>query len=219
MMGSYAIIGAHMTIANGAAWSAQYRGTEQVAVCFFGDGTTNIGAFHEALNFAVIWKLPVVFVCENNLYMEYTSIHDVTAVEHPASDRASAYGLEPVLIDGNDVDVVYRTAQRALDLARKGGGPSLIEAETYRHGGHSRADPGKYRPDEEVKAWLAKDPLPRYRARLIEMGINTADIEKIEAETNAAIDQATETARNAPPPPLELADKDVWADGGSAWRN
>ena len=159
-----------LTIANGAAWSAQYRGTEQVAVCFFGDGTTNIGAFHEALNFAVIWKLPVVFVCENNLYMEYTSIHDVTAVEHPAADRASAYGLEPVLIDGNDVDVVYRTAQRALDLARKGGGPSLIEAETYRHGGHSRADPGKYRPDDEVKAWLAKDPLPRYRARLLELG-------------------------------------------------
>jgi pyruvate dehydrogenase E1 component alpha subunit len=219
MMGSYAIIGAHMTIANGAAWSAQYRGTEQVAVCFFGDGTTNIGAFHEALNFAVIWKLPVVFVCENNLYMEYTSIHDVTAVEHPAADRASAYGLEPVLIDGNDVDVVYRTALRALDLARKGGGPSLIEAETYRHGGHSRADPGKYRPDEEVKAWLAKDPLPRYRARLLEMGIGAADIEKIEAETNAAIDQATEKARNAPPPPLDIADKDVWADGGSAWRN
>src|SRR5512134_2658081 len=171
MMGSYAIIGAHMTIANGAAWSAQYRGTEQVAVCFFGDGTTNIGAFHEALNFAVIWKLPVVFVCENNLYMEYTSIHDVTAVEHPAADRASAYGLEPVLIDGNDVDVVYRTAQRALELARKGGGPSLIEAETYRHGGHSRADPGKYRPDEDVKAWLAKDPLPRYKSRLLEAGI------------------------------------------------
>jgi pyruvate dehydrogenase E1 component alpha subunit len=219
MMGSYAIIGAHMTIANGAAWSAQYRGTEQVAVCFFGDGTTNIGAFHEALNFAVIWKLPVVFVCENNLYMEYTSIHDVTAVEHPAADRASAYGLEPVLIDGNDVDVVYRTAQRALELARRGGGPSLIEAETYRHGGHSRADPGKYRPDEEVKAWLAKDPLPRYRTRLLQMGITEGEIEKIEAETQATIDQATETARNAPPPPLEIADQDVWANGGSAWRN
>src|SRR6187401_1652395 len=114
-MGSYAIIGAHLPVAAGAAWSAQYRGTEQVAVCFFGDGTTNIGAFHEALNFSVVWKLPVVFVCENNLYMEYTSIHDVTAVEHPAADRASAYGLEPVLIDGNDVDIVYRTAQRALD--------------------------------------------------------------------------------------------------------
>jgi pyruvate dehydrogenase E1 component alpha subunit len=219
MMGSYAIIGAHMVIANGAAWSAQIRGTEQVAVCFFGDGTTNIGAFHEALNLAVIWKLPVVFVCENNLYMEYTSIHDVTAVEHPAADRASAYGLEPVLIDGNDVEVVYRTAQRALELARRGGGPSLIEAETYRHGGHSRADPGKYRPDEEVKAWLAKDPLPRYRSRLVQMGITEGDIEKIESETQAAIDQATETARNAPPPDVSIASIDVWANGGSAWRN
>jgi TPP-dependent pyruvate/acetoin dehydrogenase alpha subunit len=219
VMGSYAIIGAHMTIANGAAWSAQYRGTDQVAVCFFGDGTTNIGAFHEALNFAVIWKLPVVFVCENNLYMEYTAIGDVTAVEHPAADRASAYGLEPVLIDGNDVDVVYTTAKRALDVARRGGGPSLIEAETYRHGGHSRADPGKYRPDEEVKEWLNKDPIPLYRDRLLHLGIPADQIERIEQEAKAMIDAATEEAKAAPPPDLGLADKDVWADGGSAWRN
>jgi pyruvate dehydrogenase E1 component alpha subunit len=124
-----------------------------------------------------------------------------------------------VLIDGNDVDVVYRTAQRALELARRGGGPSLIEAETYRHGGHSRADPGKYRPDEEVQAWLAKDPLPRYRARLLQMGIGEAEVQRIDDETKTAIDQATEIARNAPPPPLEIASQDVWADGGSAWRN
>src|SRR5688572_31942951 len=108
MMGSYAIIGAQLTIANGAAWSAQYRGTEQVAVCFFGDGTTNIGAFHEALNFSVVWKLPVIFVCENNLYMEYTPISAVTAVEHPAADRASAYNLERVVVDGNDADEIGR---------------------------------------------------------------------------------------------------------------
>jgi pyruvate dehydrogenase E1 component alpha subunit len=151
--------------------------------------------------------------------MEYTSIYDVTAVEHPAADRASAYGLEPVLIDGNDVDIVYRTAVRALDLARRGGGPSLIEAETYRHGGHSRADPGKYRPDEEVKAWLAKDPLTRYRTRLLQLGIAESEIEGIEGETQKAIDEATEAARNAPPPPLDIAETDVWADGGSAWRN
>ena len=111
-MGSYAIVGAHLPIAAGAAWSARYRGTEQVAVCFFGDGATNIGAFHEALNMAAVWKLPVVFVCENNLYMEYTSIETVTAVRHPAADRASAYGLEPVLIDGNDVEAVYRIARQ-----------------------------------------------------------------------------------------------------------
>ena len=218
-MGSYAIIGAHLCIANGAAWSAQYRGTEQVAVCFFGDGTTNIGAFHEALNFAVIWKLPVVFVCENNLYMEYTSIYDVTAVEHPAADRASAYGLEPIIIDGNDVEAVYGTARRALDVARRGGGPSLIEAKTYRHGGHSRADPGKYRPDEEVKAWLDRDPIPAYRKKLLQSGIDEATLERIEAETDALIDAATEEAKNAPPPDIAIAEQDVWADGGAAWRN
>lgn len=219
MMGSYAIIGAHLCIAAGAAWSAQYRGTEQVAVCFFGDGTTNIGAFHEALNFSVVWKLPVVFVCENNLYMEYTSIHDVTAVEHPAADRASAYGLESVLIDGNDVDVVYKTARRALEVARRGGGPSLIEAKTYRHGGHSRADPGKYRPDEEVKEWLAKDPIPMYRQRLLGLDIPSAEIEKIEQNADKMIDAAVEEAKSAPPPDLSMAETDVWADGGAAWRN
>ena len=218
-MGSYAIVGAHLTIAAGAAWSAQYRGTEQVAVCFFGDGTTNIGAFHEALNFAVIWKLPVVFVCENNLYMEYTSIYEVTAVEHPAADRASAYGLEPVLIDGNDVELVYRTALRALDVARRGGGPSLVEVETYRHGGHSRADPGKYRPDEEVQEWLRKDPIPRYRKRLMEHGFDEAQLASIETEAEQKVDRATEEARNAPPPDVSIAEIDVWADGGSAWRN
>jgi pyruvate dehydrogenase E1 component alpha subunit len=219
VMGSYAIIGAHLCIANGAAWSAQYRGTEQVAVCFFGDGTTNIGAFHEALNFAVIWKLPVVFVCENNLYMEYTAIGDVTAVEHPAADRAGAYGLESVLIDGNDVEMVYRTAQRALEVARRGGGPSLIEALTYRHGGHSRADPGKYRPDDEVKAWKARDPIPMYRDKLARFGIDEQKIKAIEAEADRTIDEAVEIAKNAPPPDLSLAMKDVYADGGASWRN
>src|SRR5947207_4861413 len=103
-LGSYAIVGAHLPIAAGAAWSAQYRGTEQVAVCFFGDGATNIGAFHEALNLAAVWKLPVVFVCENNLYMEYTPIGAVTAVPHPAADRAAAYGLDSIIVDGHDVE-------------------------------------------------------------------------------------------------------------------
>ncbi len=121
-MGSYAIVGAHMPIAAGAAWAAKARGTGQVAVCFFGDGTTNIGAFHEALNLAVVWQLPVVYVCENNLYMEYTAIGDVTAVEHPAADRASAYGLESILIDGNDPDEVHATARRVVDRARAGDG-------------------------------------------------------------------------------------------------
>ena len=160
-MGSYAIVGAHMPIAAGAAWAAQARGTGQVAVCFFGDGTTNIGTFHEALNLAAVWKLPVVFVCENNLYMEYTAIGDVTAVEHPG--RGPRIGLRP----GADPDRRERRRRgprrrrvRAVARARAGDGPSLVEAVTYRHGGHSRADPAKYRPDEEVAEWMGRDPIP-----------------------------------------------------------
>jgi acetoin:2,6-dichlorophenolindophenol oxidoreductase subunit alpha len=142
-----------------------------VAVAFFGDGTTNIGAFHEALNMAKIWDLPVVFVCENNLYMEYTPIDVITAVDHPAADRASAYGLESIVIDGNDPDDVYLTARKAIGRARDGGGPTLIEAITYRSGGHSRADPGKYRPEDEVEAWKQRDPIPVYHDRLLTTGV------------------------------------------------
>src|SRR5471032_3027586 len=175
VMGSYAIIGAHLTIANGAAWSAQYRGSGQVAVCFFGDGTTNIGAFHEALNYAAVFKLPVVFVFENNLYMEYTAISDITAVARPAADRAASYGLEPVVVDGNDADACYLAATSALEHARSGAGPVLLEALTYRHGGHSRADPGKYKPPGELEAWLGYDPLTIYRGRLERLGVEPAE--------------------------------------------
>jgi len=218
-MGSYAIIGAHLPVAAGAAWSAQYRGTEQVAVCFFGDGTTNIGAFHEALNFSAVWKLPVVFVCENNLYMEYTPIDTVTAVAHPAADRAAAYGLPSILIDGNDADEVYRTAVNAIGHARKGGGPTLIEAVTYRHSGHSRADPAKYRPEGELDKWLERDPLKIYRERLLGMGLAAATLDDIEAESMRRVDEATEIARASPTPSLDGIEKNVWANGGAAWRN
>jgi acetoin:2,6-dichlorophenolindophenol oxidoreductase subunit alpha len=218
-MGSYAIVGAHMPIAAGAAWAAKERGTGQVTVCFFGDGTTNIGAFHEALNLAAVWKLPVVFVCENNLYMEYTPIGDVTAVEHPAADRASAYGLERLLIDGNDADEVHATAIRVVDRARAGDGPSLVEAETYRHGGHSRADPAKYRPDDEVKAWLARDPIPTYRERLLAGGVEPETLDEIDRAALARVDRATEEAKAAPFPDAASLTTDLFADGGSSWRN
>ena len=219
MMGSYAIIGAHLTIANGAAWSAQYRGTGQVAVCFFGDGTTNIGAFHEALNYAAVFSLPVVFVCENNLYMEYTSIGDITAVPRPAADRAAAYGLESERIDGNDADECHVAAIRALGRARAGEGPSLIEAVTYRHGGHSRADPGKYRPQREVEAWLAYDPIGVYRGRLERLGFDVAALDAIEKQTAEEVDAATEEAIAGPVPDPASAYTELWADGSSAWRN
>jgi TPP-dependent pyruvate/acetoin dehydrogenase alpha subunit len=219
MLGSYAIVGAHLPIALGAAWSAQYRKSGQVAVCFFGDGATNIGAFHEALNMAAVWKAPVVFVCENNLYMEYTPIGSVTAVEHPAADRAAAYGLESIIIDGNDADVVYGTARTVIDRARAGDGPSLVEALTYRHGGHSRADPGKYRPDAEIAAWMARDPIPMYRLRLEASGVAAADLDAIEAETHDAVAAAEAEARLGPEPSPDTLATQVWADGGSAWRN
>jgi pyruvate dehydrogenase E1 component alpha subunit len=219
MMGSYAIIGAHLAIANGAAWSAQYRGSEQVSVCFFGDGTTNIGTFHEALNYAAVFRLPTVFVCENNLYMEYTAIGDVTAVPRPAADRATAYGLAPIVIDGNDADEVYLTALDVLDRARRGDGPSLVEAVTYRHGGHSRADPGKYRPDDEVEAWKAYDPLAVYRGRLERLGVDGAELDIVDKEVSEAVERATEEATAAGLPDPQSAYRDVWADGGSDWRN
>ena len=219
VMGSYAIVGAHLPVAAGAAWSAQYRGTEQVAVCFFGDGATNVGAFHEALNFAAVWKLPVVYVCENNFYMEYTPIGAVTAVKHPAADRAAAYGLPSIIVDGNDADEVYKVAAVALNKARAGGGPSLIEAETYRHSGHSRADPGKYRPDGELEKWLQRDPIVLYRERLLKLGINEPTLQDMEAEAMKRVDAATAISRASPMPSIVDIEKNVWADGGAAWRN
>jgi acetoin:2,6-dichlorophenolindophenol oxidoreductase subunit alpha len=219
VMGSYAIIGAHLPIACGAALRAQYRGESDVSVCFFGDGTTNIGAFHEALNFAAIWKLPVVFVCENNLYMEYTPIGEVTAVENPAADRAAAYGLEPIIVDGNDADAVYRVAQKAYARARTGDGPSLVECLTYRHSGHSRADPAKYRPEGELERWKERDPIKIYRERLKQFGVDGPRIAKIDAEVRKIVDDATEVCKAAPMPSKDILFTDVYADGGWAWRN
>lgn len=219
MMGSYAIIGAHLCIANGAAWSAKVRNSGQVAVAFFGDGATNIGAFHEAINYAAVYQLPTIFVCENNLYMEYTSIGQVTPVTNPAADRSSAYGLDATLVDGNDADAVYLAAVAAIDRARGGGGPSIIEAKTYRHGGHSRADPGKYRPDDEIAAWMQHDPIPMYHQRLLRLGVPEARLAEIETSVAGAIDAATEAAKAAPIPHPDSLWTNVWADGGSQWRN
>jgi TPP-dependent pyruvate/acetoin dehydrogenase alpha subunit len=218
-MGSYAIVGAHLTIALGAAWSAQHLGQNRVAVAFFGDGTTNIGAFHEALNLAVVWKLPVVFVCENNLYMEYTPIAEVTAVARPAADRAAAYGLEPLVIDGNDADAVYLTAAELVGRARRGEGPALVEALTYRSGGHSRGDPGKYKPEREAAAWARYDPIEVYRERLRTAGVGEQDIAAVESAAAEEVDEATGAAKAASPPGPDRLLTNVWADGGAQWRN
>src|SRR5271169_5689222 len=181
VMGSYAIIGAHLPIACGAAWRAQYKGQKDVSVCF---------------------------VCENNLYMEYTPIGDVTAVPHPAADRAASYGLPRIIVDGNDADVVYRTAIAAYDKARAGGGPSLIECLTYRYSGHSRADPAKYRPEGELEKWKDRDPIKIYRQRLKQFGIDEDVILGIETDVRRRVDEATEQCKAAPPPPSELLTAD-----------
>jgi acetoin:2,6-dichlorophenolindophenol oxidoreductase subunit alpha len=218
MLGSYAIVGSHLPMAVGAAWSAVLRGTGQVAVAFFGDGATNIGAFHEALNLAAVWKLPVVFVCENNLYMEYTPIAAVTAVPNPAADRASAYNIPASLVDGNDVLVMRDAVGEAAERGRAGEGPTILEALTYRHFGHSRTDPAKYRPEDEVKQWLARDPLTVTRTQLKELGVEESDIDAADQRAAQVVADAAAAAKQAPDADPAEALTDVWADGGAAWR-
>ena len=218
MLGSYAIVGAHLPMAVGAAWSAKIRDSGQVAVAFFGDGATNIGAFHEALNLGAVWKLPVVFVCENNLYMEYTPIASVTSVPNPAADRAAANGMPGELVDGNDVVAVYDVMQTAVQRARNGGGPTVVEALTYRQFGHSRTDPAKYRPSGELERWLQRDPLDVTRNQLTGLGVAGDEIAKVDSRVKGVIDSAIAAAREAPDADPDEAFTDVWADGGSAWR-
>jgi len=218
MLGSYAIVGAHLPMAAGAAWSARLRGTNQVAVAFFGDGATNIGAFHEALNMAAVWALPVLFICENNLYMEYTPIGSVTAVEHPAADRAASYSMPAEVIDGNDVLVVAEAVGRAAERARSGGGPTVLEAQTYRHFGHSRTDPATYRPASELEEWLGRDPLSVARHRLSELGVSEDEVAAVTARAEQVVADAVAEAKSADAADPAEAFTDVWADGGYQWR-
>lgn len=212
LMGSYAIIGSHIPIAVGAAWASALTHDGAVTCCIFGDGTTTIGSFHEALNLAAVWKLPVVFICENNLYSEYTRIEDVVPIAQPAADRAGAYGLERIVIDGNDVEAVEAAVAAARAQAARGGGPSLIEALTYRQGGHSRADPAKYRPQEEVDDWMSRDPITVSAER---HGIRP---ERLEALTRAAreeVESAVQAALAAPEPAPEALLRHVWSESTS----
>jgi pyruvate dehydrogenase E1 component alpha subunit len=218
MMGSYAIVGSHLPMAAGAAWSAVLRGTEQIAVAFFGDGATNIGAFHEALNLAAVWRLPVLFVCENNLYMEYTPISSVTAVANPAADRAASYNLPSSVIDGNDVRVVHDAVRQAAQRARAGEGPTVLEALTYRHYGHSRTDPAKYRPEEEVREWLTRDPLIVARDQLARLGVDEEAVAQADGRAERAVAEAVAEAKAAPDADPAQAFTDVWADGSATWR-
>ena len=217
--GSYAIVGAHLPIACGLAWAAQLRGSGQVTVCFFGDGTTNIGAFHEAVNLAAVWRLPVVFVCENNWYMEYTPIGDVIPVALPAADRAAAYGLDRIVVDGNDVAAVRQVVGDAVGAARAGHGPSLVEAQTYRLKGHSAADGAKYRPAGEVAQWRERDPLLLARAALGTAGTAAEKLDEIDARITADLAELARQVLARPVPDPAGAWADVWSDGSWQWRN
>jgi TPP-dependent pyruvate/acetoin dehydrogenase alpha subunit len=197
--GSFAIVGAQLPIAAGFGFAARYAGTDEVCLCFFGDGTINIGAFHEAMNLAAIWRLPVVFLCENNLYGEYSPLTRTTPIEQLA-DRADAYGMPGVRIDGNDVREVFQFVSEAVDRARSGKGPTLIEAMTYRHKGHSRTDPGTYRPKEEVDEWLARDPIPGLERALRELGVSVERIEEVRAAATRKVEEHRDRALSWPDP-------------------
>ncbi|MEQ8701099.1 MAG: thiamine pyrophosphate-dependent dehydrogenase E1 component subunit alpha [Bauldia litoralis] len=194
LIGAFGIVGGGLPVAVGAGLSAQLANKEQVSVSFFGDGAANIGAFHESMNIAQVWKLPVLFVCENNLYGEFTRINHTTPYEDLVI-RARGYAMEAVQVDGNDVEEVYAAASIAAMRARGGGGPTFIEAKTYRHRGHSRTDPAKYRDPAEVEEWLKRDPITLYRKDLIARGLldaKAADaiVAELQSEAKAAADRA-----------------------------
>jgi pyruvate dehydrogenase E1 component alpha subunit len=208
-----AIIGAGIPIAAGAALTAQILGNDTVAVSVFGDGTANIGAFHEGLNLAAIWNLPVVFVCENNQYGEYSRIDRTTPVSDLAV-RASSYNMASEIVDGQDVDAVEAAMTRAVARARSGAGPTLIEAKTYRYAGHSRSDKATYRPAGELDEWLQRDPIKLFEAKLIEEGVlEQADIELIEAQQRRLLEETLELVRSSPTPTQDQMLERVSAGG------
>jgi acetoin:2,6-dichlorophenolindophenol oxidoreductase subunit alpha len=209
-LGSFAVVGAGLPVAVGAALTAQVRGTRGVAMTFFGDGSTNIGAFHESLNLAAVWKLPCVFVCENNLYGEYSPIASTTPVADIAA-RAGSYAMPGVVVDGNDLEAVAAAAGTAVDLGRSGGGPTLIEAKTYRQVGHSRSDPGAYRPSGELERWKEHDPLTIAERRLVELGVEADAIERIRADARRDVEDARDRALASPVPALDSRFTDILA--------
>ncbi|MEM2917395.1 MAG: pyruvate dehydrogenase (acetyl-transferring) E1 component subunit alpha [Candidatus Bathyarchaeia archaeon] len=211
MLGATAVVGAGIPIAVGAALSAKLRKTDQVVACFFGEGASNQGTFHEGINLAAVWMLPVIFVCENNLYAMGTRQTRVMLLENVA-DRASAYGIPGVVVDGNDVLKVYEAAGQAIKNAREGKGPTLLECKTYRHKGHSRFDPATYRPKEEVEKWLKEDPITRFQAKLLEMNVlSEAEMEKIRLDVKVCVENAVKYALESPYPSPEEALEDVYA--------
>ncbi len=210
-IGANAIVGAGLPIAVGAAVSFQIQGRPNVALTFFGDGATNIGTFHEALNMAAVWKAPVVFIITNNLYGEYSPLLTTTPIADLAR-RADPYGFPGIVVDGQDVDTVHAATVDAVERARRGEGPTLLEMKTYRYRGHSRSDPAKYRPAGELDAWRARDPVELLGAKLAAERVLSAEQQAaLRTEVQAEIDAAAERAAAAPYPTLKETERYVYA--------
>jgi TPP-dependent pyruvate/acetoin dehydrogenase alpha subunit len=211
MLGANGIVGGSMGIVCGAAWAFKRRGQDNAAICFFGEGAANEGIFHEALNIAAIWKLPVVFLCENNQYGMSMSVKRATAIEN-ISDRAAAYGMPGVTVAGTELDEVYQATVEALERARAGEGPTLLEAITYRYLGHSKSDANLYRTREEIQTWRQKDPIQRFAAVLEGEGLLGEDEwRKLDEEAKQRIEEAFSKASEEPDPEPESALEDVYA--------
>ena len=203
LLGAFAIVGAGLPVALGAAYSAKLQGLDRVALTFFGDGATNIGTFHEALNLASVWDVGVVFIVENNLYGEYTPLRDTTPMDDLA-ERSKAYAMPGVVVDGQDVDAVHAAVAAAVARGRSGAGPSLLEMKTYRYRGHSRTDPAKYRPEGELARWQERDPILLLGAKLAAEGVlSEQDQATAREEIRQLVDETAETAKQAPFPTIE----------------
>jgi acetoin:2,6-dichlorophenolindophenol oxidoreductase subunit alpha len=209
MLGANAIVGAGTAIINGAAFTAQYLGTDRVAVCFFGDGAANTGAFHESMNLAAAWNLPTIFVCENNGWAESTPQHVHQRVKD-IGIRATGYGMPHESVDGNDVEAVYFAARAAVERARSGGGPTLIEGKTCRMRGHYEGDPQTYRSKEEVEAWRNKCPVTRWRNTMLERGAAAEALQSIDARVEEDLQQAVAFAEASPVPDILEARTDIF---------
>jgi len=207
------VVGGGLPIANGLALASQLKSDGRVTVCNFGDGASNIGAFHESLNMASLWKLPVVFLCQNNLYGECTKYEKATAVTNIA-DRAASYNMRGVTVNGNDAAEMYNASREAVERARRGDGPTLLEAKTFRFMGHYFGDPGAYIPKAEYAAAQALDPMPATRAAVLASGAATeAQLESFAKEINAEIDDALKFATESAPPDIREIDVDIYASG------
>ena len=213
LLGANAIVGAQLPIAVGAALTYQVKGLPHVAVSFFGEGATNIGAFHEAVNMAAIWKLPIVFCCENNRYGEYSAQEKTTPVADIAT-RAIAYNIPGVVVDGQEVETVYEAAKTAFERARRGEGPTLLELKTYRFRGHSRTDTGPYRPAGELDQWLLRDPINLLKDKMIAAGqLDETEFDELKQAANQLVFDAIEWAKAEPFPPVAALYDDVFYEG------